>query len=87
MTLQELNREIHSIRTPAEMSANLATFKSEIKTILVAGGIEEESYYVNHTGRELFRKLYNFNMVAELNAIGDTYDGGFRPTSVTGIKS
>ena len=39
---------------------------------------DQINYYANHAGRELFRKLYNFNMKA---SIYDAYDAGFRPTS------
>jgi hypothetical protein len=87
MTLQQLNNKIHSIPTPTELSTELASIKSDIKTILSAGGSTEENYYKNHTGRELFRKLNNFDMVADLSAIGDPYDSGFRPTDVAGIKA
>ena len=87
MTLQELNNRIHAISTPTLLASKLSEFKTEIDTILTAGGLFEENYYKNHTGRELFRKLNNFGMTSELSTIGDTYDSGFRPTSVSGIKS
>jgi hypothetical protein len=87
MTLQQLNNKIHSIPTPTELSTELASIKSDIKTILSAGGGAEENYYKNHTGRELFRKLNNFDMAADLSSIGDPYDSGFRPTDVAGIKA
>ena len=86
MTLQELNNIIHSIPTPAMLGSQLATLKGDIAGILKSGGDFEENYYKNHTGRELFRKLNNFGMTAELSAIGDTYDSGFRPITVAGIK-
>ena len=87
MTLEELNNQIHAITNEADMSSELATIKANIKAALVAGGAIEEHYYKNHTGRELFGKLNNLGMAAELAAIGDTYDSSFRPTSVTGIKA
>lgn len=85
MDLVELNNKIHSA-TKAELQSNLSTWKNSIKTILLANRVEDEIYYKNHTGRELFSKLYNFGMTSELTAINDTYDAGFRPTTVTGIK-
>lgn len=85
MDLVELNNRIHSA-TKSELQSNLSTWKSNIKSILLANRTEDELYYKNHTGRELFSKLYNFGMTSELTAINDTYDAGFRPTTVTGIK-
>ena len=87
MTLQQLNNKIHSIPTPAELSTELGSIETDIKTILLTGGDAEENYYKNHTGRELFRKLNNFGMTTELSDIGDPYDSGFRPTDVAGIKA
>ena len=87
MTLEELNNQIHAITNEAGMSSELATIKANIKAALLAGGAAEEHYYKNHTGRELFTKLNNLGMTAELIAINDTYDSSFRPTSVTGIKA
>lgn len=86
MDLVELNDKIHSA-TKAELQSNLSTWKNSIKTVLLANRVEDEIYYKNHTGRELFSKLYNFGMTTELTAINDTYDAGFRPTTVTGIKA
>jgi len=86
MDLVELNNKIHSA-TKAELQSNLSTWKNSIKTVLLANRVEDEIYYKNHTGRELFSKLYNFGMTTELTAINDTYDAGFRPTTVTGIKA
>ena len=86
MDLVELNNKIHSA-TKTELQSNLSTWKNSIKTVLLANRIEDEIYYKNHTGRELFSKLYNFGMTTELTAINDTYDAGFRPTTVTGIKA
>jgi len=77
MSLQELNKEIHTIRDKPEMQSKLATIKSEIKNILASGGEEKETYFQNHTGRELFRKLYNLDLAAEIK---DDFDAGFRPT-------
>lgn len=77
MSLQELNKEIHTIRDRPEMQSKLATIKSEIKNILASGGEDKETYFQNHTGRELFRKLYNLDLVSEIK---DDFDSGFRPT-------
>lgn len=87
MTLEELNNQIHAITNATDMNSDLLTIKANIKTALNAGGATEEHYYKNHTGRELFRKLSDLGMTAELSAIGDTFDSSFRPTSVTGIKA
>ncbi len=84
MTLQELNNQIHAVRDQSEMASKLTSFKNNIKTSLVAG--ESESYYMNHTGRELYRKLSHFGMESEITTIGDDHDDGFRPVTVTGIK-
>ena len=87
MTLEELNNQIHAITNVADMTSQLTLIKSNIKAALNAGGATEEHYYKNHTGRELFRKLSDLGMTDALAFIGDTFDSGFRPTSVTGIKS
>ena len=83
MTLQELNNQIHAIRNQADMASKLNTLKSQIKTALLAG--QSALYYMNHTGRELYRKLSNFGMESEILAIGDDHDAGFRPLTVNGI--
>tara|TARA_B100001093_G_C26860383_1_gene1029886 strand:+ start:1416 stop:2426 length:1011 start_codon:yes stop_codon:yes gene_type:complete len=77
MSLQELNKEIHTIRDKSEMQSKLSTIKSEIKNILSSGGEDKETYFQSHTGRELFRKLYNLDLVSEIK---DDFDSGFRPT-------
>jgi len=86
MNLVQLNNLIHS-STKVELQSNLSAWKGAIKTVLLLNSAEDELYYKNHTGRELFSKLYNFGMTTELTAINDTYDAGFRPTTVTGIKT
>ena len=75
MDLVELNNRIHSA-TKSELQSNLSTWKSDINTILLTGTERDEHYFINHTGRELFRKLYNFDLAAEIK---DEYDSGFRP--------
>ena len=75
MDLHELNNLIHSA-TKEELQTNLSTWKSQINTILLAGTEADEHYFINHTGRELFRKLYNFDLASEIK---DEYDSGFRP--------
>ena len=84
MTLQELNNQIHAIKSENEMNTKLSSFKSNIKSTLDAG--EPESYYMNHTGRELHKKLSNFGMESEIASIGDLHDAGFRPLTATGIR-
>ena len=78
MDLQELNNLIHTA-TKTELQTNLATWKAEIKSILELGREEDETYFISHTGRELFRKLYNFGLESEIK---DDYDSGFQPISV-----
>ncbi len=84
-TLQQLNNQIHTIRNQSEMASKLDNLKSHIKSAL--NGSESESYYKNHTGRELYRKLSNFEMESEITTIGDDHDAGFRPLTVDGIKA
>ena len=84
MTLQELNNQIHAIKSQNEMSTKLSSFKTNIKNALIAG--QSESYYMNHTGRELYKKLSNFGMESDITSIGDLHDAGFRPLTATGIK-
>ncbi len=78
MDLHELNNLIHSA-TKEELQTNLATWKAEIKSILELGREEDETYFISHTGRELFRKLHNFGLDSEIK---DDYDSGFQPISV-----
>jgi len=78
MDLQELNNLIHTA-TKTELQTNLAAWKAEIKSILELGREEDETYFISHTGRELFRKLYNFGLESEIK---DDYDSGFQPISV-----
>ena len=86
MTGQEILNAIHAVRDPAEMASKLATFKDDIKTYLNAGTLTSArlSYYNNHIGRELFRKLHLFEMDSD---IPDTFSEGFRPTAITGITA
>jgi hypothetical protein len=86
MTLQELNNEIHIIRTPDEMAFRLDTLKTYIRNILILGYIHDQEYFRNHTGRELIRKLYYFGMESEIPAITSSYDSGFRPLSIDEAK-
>jgi hypothetical protein len=82
-TLPGLLQEIHSVATPSELDVQFPDFQSRIALILL-NDISQENYYVNHTGRELFRKLYNYDLK---NLITDSYDSGFRPDSATGIMT
>lgn len=74
-TLPKLLQEIHSVETPSELNSKLSNFESRISTILSASP-DQKNYYVNHTGRELYRKLYNFGLS---HLISYSYDSGFRP--------
>jgi len=79
VTLQELNNKIHTISTPSELSLKLSSIIQDIKTALTAQDSSSISYYTNHTGRELHRKLYNFGMIDQIK---DEYDSGFRPQTL-----
>lgn len=82
-TLPKLLQEIHSIPTPSELNTRFPDFQSRIATILFERP-SEENYYVNHTGRELFRKLYNYGLE---HLITDPYDSGFRPILESGVQT
>jgi hypothetical protein len=82
-TLPKLLQEIHSVETPSELNSRFSEFQSRIATILFEQP-SEENYYVNHTGRELFRKLYNYGLE---HLITDPYDSGFRPILESGIQT
>lgn len=82
-TLPKLLQEIHSVPTPSELNTRFPEFQSRIATILFEHP-SEENYYVNHTGRELFRKLYNYGLEY---LITDPYDSGFRPILESGIQT
>ena len=74
-SLPKLLQEIHSTSTPNELQLNFENFQSRISAILYSNPLEY-LYYSNHTGRELYRKLYNFGLN---NLITTSYDSGFRP--------
>lgn len=82
-TLPELLQEIHSVSTRSELNTRFDEFQSRIATVLFEHP-SEENYYVNHTGRELFRKLYNYGLE---HLITDPYDSGFRPILESGIQT
>jgi hypothetical protein len=76
VSLEMTLSQIHSTKTAQELSDNLSLYKSQIKGILDLNIESQSTYYKNHTGRELFRKLYNFGLS---HLIPTTYDAGFRP--------
>ena len=78
--LNKLLHQIHTVKNKAEMQSSLLQFKTKIRDIVISGGFEEENYFINHTGRELFRKLDGFGMQSEIK---DSVDSGFRPTRKT----
>jgi len=82
-TLPKLLQEIHSVETPSELNSKLSNFESRIAAILSASP-DQKNYYVNHTGRELYRKLYNFGLS---HLISYSYDSGFRPNLPEWIPS
>lgn len=81
--LPNLLQEIHSVKTANEMASKFDDFRSRI-ALLIYTNPRETNYYRNHTGRELFRKLYNFGLS---NLMTDTYDSGFRPDLSAGLST
>ena len=79
-----LLQSIHSIATPEEMAVEYPNFRHQITGYLYSGDGFHENYYKNHIGRELFRSLYIFGSG---DHIPDSYDGGFRPLTLTGIQA
>lgn len=76
ISLEDTLSEIHSTETPQDLSDNFNNFKTQIEAQLSSNVPSRVLYYRNHTGRELFRKLYNFGLS---DLIPTTYDSGFRP--------
>jgi len=74
MNLQQLNNKIHQA-SKEELVANFESWVGLIQTELEADRTKE-NYFVNHAGRELFRKLDHFNLNS---LIKDHHDAGFRP--------
>lgn len=83
-TLNKLLHQIHAVKNKAEMQSSLTEFKTKIRNIVTSGGLEEENYFINHTGRELFRKLDSFGMQSEIK---DSFDSGFRPIRQTKLSN
>lgn len=83
-TLNKLLHQIHAVKNKAEMQSSLTEFKTKIRNIVTSGGFEEENYFINHTGRELFRQLNRFDMQ---NEIKDSVDSGFRPIRKTKLSN
>ncbi len=66
-------------------TGELATgYKALITGLIDTGNSSELEVLTNHLGREYFRKQFNANLSSYIN---DTYDAGFRPTTVTGLYS
>ena len=86
MSLESIENTIHEYSC-AELLSNLDDVISDIQTELDTETYAVEHYYFNHTGRELFRKLYYCGHLAKLSEIGDDYDDGFRPLTLAGIKA
>ena len=81
-TLSKILQEIHSVATCDELNSRFPEFQSRIASILFENPWQE-NYYINHTGRELFRKLYHCDLQ---HLITDPYDSGFRPILDTEIQ-
>tara|TARA_Y100000592_G_scaffold74430_1_gene116057 strand:- start:4280 stop:4630 length:351 start_codon:yes stop_codon:yes gene_type:complete len=86
MSLQVINKQIHSYRR-SELQSNLSTILTDIKNILVSNERRDEEYFRNHTGRELVRRLFIFDMVSDISSVTSDYDDGFRPTELNTIKA
>jgi hypothetical protein len=66
-------------------TGELATgYKALITGLVNTGDLGQLEMLTNHLGREYFRKQFNANLSSY---ILDTYDAGFRPTTVTGLYS
>ena len=81
-SLQELLNRVHAIRTPDSLSSQHTALFNEIKQAVKQQediGANGKNYYYNHTGRELYRKLFNYGL-SEL--ISTSYDSGFRPDAI-----
>ena len=74
MNLEELNFTIHKA-SKQELLENFESWAGFIQTELNASP-SKENYFINHVGRELFRKLDRFGFN---NLIKDKHDNGFRP--------
>ena len=75
-SLPKILQEIHSVRTATELENSLGDFESRISSILEAQP-EQKNYYINHTGRELYRKLQYYGLQGKISY---SFDSGFRPT-------
>ena len=63
----------------------LATgYKPQITGLLSTGNVGDEGVLKNHLVRTYFRALNSRGLDAFIN---DTYDPGFRPTTLTGLYS
>jgi hypothetical protein len=74
-SLPKILQEIHAVSTGTELSSDLSGFESRISAILSAQP-DQKNYYLNHTGRELYRKLYYYGLQGEISY---SFDSGFRP--------
>ena len=82
LSLQQLLNKVHAIRTPDSLSSQHTALFNEIKKAVKhqeESGANGKNYYYNHTGRELYRKLFNYGL-SEL--ISTPYDSGFRPETI-----
>lgn len=79
MTLQELNNYIHSLHTTDEISQQYPNIIATLSNILDQSNLTwQETYFQSHTGRELYRKLWTYDLK---NLIPGEYYGGFQPKS------
>lgn len=74
-SLPKILQEIHSVKTATELTNKLSGFESRVSAILGAQP-DQKNYYLNHTGRELYRKLQYYGLQGQISY---SFDSGFRP--------
>ena len=77
-TIHQILQELHSIPDKSELLSKYTTIKQELFDLINSENDYSfnKNYYVNHVGREFFKKAKTFN-AEEL--IKDEYDSGGRP--------
>lgn len=64
-------------------------YKPRITGLLDSGAVGDYLTLTNHVAREYFKKLSNMGLANEpyTSYLSDSYDAGFRPSTVTGLYS
>lgn len=78
MNLVEIKNYINGIHTPSQLELELPDLLVSIAAILGENNSYQVRYFTNHTGRELYKKLWHFGLY---HLIPGYHDGGFRPRS------